>query len=89
MIRRLALLVIAVLAAWLARRVAGSMGRRTPASPAIAPRFEGAMVRDRICQTFLPRERALTVRVGDEEQFFCSPRCRSAFLAGQPGQPSP
>jgi len=39
------------------------------------------MVRDRECQTFLPRGRALTVRAEDGEHFFCSAGCREAFLA--------
>jgi hypothetical protein len=41
----------------------------------------GTMVRDRVCNTFLPRERALTTRLGSEEHFFCSEKCREAFLA--------
>jgi hypothetical protein len=39
------------------------------------------MVRDRECQTFLPRARALSVRAEDGEHFFCSSGCREAFLA--------
>ena len=81
MIRRLAILLLVLLVLYLIRR----MGRRRrPAaevpSAAVAPRFEGAMVRDRECQTFLPRSRALSVRCDDGEHFFCSPRCRSQFL---------
>jgi hypothetical protein len=34
------------------------------------------LVRDRICNTFLPRERALTARIGGREEHFCSPACR-------------
>ena len=44
---------------------------------------EGTMVRDRVCNTFLPRDRALTARLGSEEFFFCSENCRRAFLARQ------
>jgi len=40
------------------------------------------MVRDRVCNTFLPRARALETRVGDETHFFCSELCRSRFLEG-------
>jgi hypothetical protein len=39
------------------------------------------MVRDRECQTFLPRARALSVTAEDGEHFFCSTGCREAFLA--------
>jgi hypothetical protein len=43
-----------------------------------APRRETAteMVRDRVCDTFLPRARALFVVVDGREQHFCSPECR-------------
>ena len=81
--RRLLLLVLAGLAIWLMRRIARvaepRVSHAAPAVPA-APRFEGAMVRDRICQTFLPRSRALAVLCEEEEHFFCSEDCRTAFL---------
>jgi len=79
--RLLVLLVAAVGAWWLLRRLAGNFGVESPARRQAVPRFEGAMVRDRICQTFLPKSRALMVRQGDEEHFFCSDACRAAFLA--------
>lgn len=43
-----------------------------------APRREPAtdMVRDRVCDTFLPRSRALMAIVDGREQHFCSPECR-------------
>ncbi len=82
MIRRLLVLILAAIGAWwLLRRVAGNLRANATAQRNTAPRFEGAMVRDRICQTFLPKSRALTVRQGDEEHFFCSDGCREAFLA--------
>jgi len=34
------------------------------------------MVRDRVCNTFVPRDRALTEVVGGHELFFCSQACR-------------
>jgi hypothetical protein len=42
------------------------------------------MVRDRVCETFLPRSRALHLHHGEEEHFFCSETCRSTFLSRQP-----
>jgi len=39
------------------------------------------MVRDRVCNTFLPRSRALTERIDADEHYFCSERCRGTFLA--------
>lgn len=86
MIRRLLVLVIAAFGAWwLMRRFANRVAVAESSSRHAVPRFEGAMVRDRICQTFLPKSRALTVRQGEEEHFFCSDACRSAFLARRRG----
>ena len=34
------------------------------------------MVRDRVCDTFLPRSRALVAVIDGREQHFCSPECR-------------
>jgi hypothetical protein len=43
-----------------------------------APRREAAtdMVRDRVCDTFLPRARALVAVVNGREEHFCSAKCR-------------
>lgn len=38
------------------------------------------MVRDRVCDTFLPRSRALVAMVNGREQHFCSPECRDRAL---------
>jgi YHS domain-containing protein len=79
-IRRLFWIAAAALLFWLVRKL-GQARRRPAGARADAPRFEGAMVRDRVCQTFVPRARALSVRAGDGEHFFCSAACRDAFLA--------
>ena len=34
------------------------------------------MVRDRVCDTFVPRSRALMAVVDGRDQYFCSPECR-------------
>jgi hypothetical protein len=39
------------------------------------------LVRDRICNTFLPRERALRAMVGGRQEHFCSAACRDRALA--------
>jgi hypothetical protein len=39
------------------------------------------MVRDRICNTFVPRSAALTAVVGGHEMHFCSRACRDRALA--------
>ncbi|HEX6739196.1 MAG TPA: hypothetical protein VF310_13035 [Vicinamibacteria bacterium] len=38
------------------------------------------MVRDRVCNTFLPRERALRALVDGREEHFCSAACRDRAL---------
>ena len=34
------------------------------------------LVRDRVCNTFVPRDRALRATVGGREEHFCSAACR-------------
>jgi YHS domain-containing protein len=46
----------------------------------------GRMVRDRVCQTFLPEDRALKLASGSEVHYFCSPACRERFLASRTGR---
>ena len=79
MIRRFFWIAAVAVAYWLLRRL-GKRGPRVGPSRTDTPRFEGAMVRDRECQTFLPRARALSIRCDDGEHFFCSSGCREAFL---------
>ena len=38
------------------------------------------LVRDRVCNTFLPRDRALTAMVRGHEEHFCSTACRDQAL---------
>jgi uncharacterized protein len=40
----------------------------------------GLMVKDEVCNTYLPREDALKEIVGGKEYFFCSKECRQKFL---------
>ena len=82
MIRRLlglALLLLAVL--WWLRRLRASFAPQQPTGrPTAAPDGARELVRDRVCNTFLPRSRALTLRAGGEEHHFCSETCRAKFL---------
>lgn len=50
-----------------------------PASP--TPQAAGELVRDRICNTFVPRERTIAARVDGREERFCSTACRDRALA--------
>jgi hypothetical protein len=54
-------------------------GYRAP-TPVAGPR-ELDLVRDKVCNTYLPRERALAVVVGGQTEHFCSPACRDRALA--------
>jgi hypothetical protein len=79
-IRRLLLLLIALFLGWrwLRRNRAPAAPRTAPADPA---RADASMVRDRICNTFLPRSRALVLENGSSKLFFCSATCRDKHLA--------
>jgi YHS domain-containing protein len=87
LIRRLLFLALAVAALfwWLRKLLArsGAPARRPEQTPGPI-QDQGAMVRDRVCNTFLPRSRALSARVESEEHFFCSEKCRDEFLSRQP-----
>lgn len=45
-----------------------------------APSLAGDMVRDRICNTFVLKERALRALVAGREESFCSALCRDKAL---------
>ena len=45
------------------------------------------LVRDRVCNTFLPRERALHAVVAGREEHFCSATCRDRAQAAASGAP--
>jgi hypothetical protein len=53
------------------------MGLRLFASARRPRRTEPTdLVRDRVCNTFLPRDRALAVTLAGRTEHFCSPECR-------------
>ena len=56
------------------RRVRQETGRQAPT--AIAEE----MVRDPVCQLYLPRGEAIRCKVQGREYFFCSPGCLDKFL---------
>ena len=74
------LVLLRVVLRFMAAFLAGLRGE--PASPRPAPpSLATDLVRDRVCNTFLPRERALVARVSGSEQHFCSTDCRDKALA--------
>jgi len=86
--RRILILFLAVLALFwviggMFRRLRASAPTSGPAPRDAAP--AGPMVRDRVCNTFLPRSKALRLESGTEEHFFCSEACQDRFLAQKRG----
>ena len=79
MISQLFRFLVVAVAGWLISRLV--RGAIRPAAPRrVQPRREGGeMVRDRVCNTFLPRSSALVERVGPETHYFCSESCRVQF----------
>ena len=55
------------------------------ARPQTPPAPSGIMVKDEICQTYLPREKALREIIDGDERFFCSPECRRKCLEERSG----
>ena len=62
---------------WLVRKILAPVPR--PAGKR-APRSAGKMVRDAVCDTFLPEGSALRLDDASGTHFFCSTRCRDHFL---------
>jgi len=74
------LLILRVVLRGLAR-VFGASAERRQAPPAQAPRVMDDLVLDRVCQTYVPRSRAVVAHVAGREQAFCSPACRDKALS--------
>lgn len=55
-------------------------GATTPAPAERTRAIATDLVRDRVCNTFLPRSSALVAAVNGETAFFCSETCRDRAL---------
>jgi uncharacterized protein len=44
-------------------------------------RIQGEMVKDEMCNTYVPKEEALREALDGREHFFCSEACRKKFLS--------
>lgn len=74
-VRILGLLLLArFLVTFLKNLVEGYRGS-SPAAPS-----GRELVRDRVCNTFLPRERAIHALVNGHEEHFCSTACRDQAM---------
>ena len=59
-------------------RAAASLFRPRAEGPRATP--STALVRDRVCNTFVPKDRALRAIVGGKPEYFCSAACRDRAL---------
>ncbi|MBN2408821.1 MAG: hypothetical protein JXE07_03715 [Candidatus Aminicenantes bacterium] len=44
------------------------------------PRLSGMMVKDEVCNTYLPKDEAILDRIDGKDHYFCSEACRRKFL---------
>ena len=77
----------------LLRRFAGlfspapaSQGRKRARGSRSGQEAVTELVRDKVCNTFLPKSKALELTAQGETLYFCSRECRSKFLAGPASQ---
>ena len=86
LVRKLLFLALAVGIGWVIQRLVNAASRRTtrPSAPHAGGSVRSAppMVRDRVCNTFLPEASALVTVVDGDRHYFCSERCRRQFLEG-------
>jgi YHS domain-containing protein len=54
--------------------------RRSTRSEQSRPQLSGVMVKDEICNTYLPKDEALLEKADGEDHYFCSQECRRKFL---------
>lgn len=64
---------VARLMAHALRRASSPPARRPAEAP---PQAAEVLVRDRVCNTFVPKSRALHAVVGGHQEYFCSAACR-------------
>jgi uncharacterized protein len=82
MVRRLIWLFAAAGLIWAVRALLSPSPHRGPRSRGKEPPPGGiVLVHDRVCNSCLPRDEALKLSVQGREHYFCSERCREAFLA--------
>lgn len=80
--RRLLLMGLAILAVfwWIRRALGRPSPRRRPQDTGSTPVEGDRMVRDRVCNTFIPVSRALTASGDEGPLYFCSEKCRQTYL---------
>jgi hypothetical protein len=61
-------------------RALGRFASRRAQAPQRRAVKSGDLVRDRICNTHVPRQRAVVARIAGREEHFCSVACRDEAL---------
>jgi uncharacterized protein len=85
---RLVLFAFVLYLAFLAIRIFRILSR--PKKPSRGPRtLRGVMVKDEICNTYIPKEEALREVRDGKEHYFCSKECRQKFLERGASPPPP
>lgn len=86
MLRFALLLALFSLAGWALRRVVGGVieglsgGSTSSRVPGPSTPRGVQMARDPVCGTYVVPERAIPLVAGGQQHFFCSPKCRDAFV---------
>jgi len=79
LLRLLQFLAVLLAIRFLARAL-GRFAQRRPPAPRRRAVLTGDLVRDRICNTHVPKQRAIAARVDGRDEYFCSPACRDEAL---------
>lgn len=81
MVRFVALAVLAVLVFLVLRATVMSFvaGLRGGGRPGARPAIRDELVKDPVCQTYIPRRKAIARGSGAETRYFCSAACADKF----------
>ena len=85
-LRLLLAIVLGLLAGAVIRSVARSAGASARRDPSAGgpPAYRGEIVKDRVCDTYVPLDRAIVlVERSGERVYFCSEACRRRYVDGR------
>ena len=66
--------------AWMVRSLFGTPQHASPGGQGQKPELTHRLVRDPVCGLYIPEERAIVLRGGEQELRFCSIQCRDKYL---------
>jgi len=75
------LLIVRAVLRTVARLFGAGGPRRAPGAPPRPLRPAEDLVRDRVCNTYVPRSRAIVATIDGHDQYFCSTGCRERARA--------